>query len=73
MKKDTRKRYKCDCSCENVFYATKSLAQCMGKLDAGHGSCPKCKTFYNLTLDEENDRMILTRWEKYIEKIKSEE
>lgn len=67
------KRYKCDCKCGNVFYACKSITQSWGILDAGHGSCPKCKTFYNLTVDEDNDRMILRPWEEYLESRRDKE
>lgn len=61
---DKRERYKCECKCGNVFYACKSIFQSWGMLENGHGSCPACKTFYRLTLDEKNKRMILTKWEK---------
>jgi len=66
---DKRKRYKCECKCGNVFYATKSILQNMGMLNAGCGSCPKCKTFYNLTLDEENEIMELLEWDEYQKNI----
>lgn len=67
---DTRERYKCECPCGKVFYAAMSLAQSWGSLDAGHGSCPECKTFYNLTVQEETKSMKLTPWDEYIENRK---
>ena len=67
---DKRKRYKCECKCGGVFYACKSLFQEMGELDKGHGTCPKCETFLNLTFDEKNEKMVLTEWNEWIEKRK---
>ena len=67
MSEDKRKRYKCECKCGNTFYACKSIFHQMGMNENGCGSCPECQTFYNLTLDEENERMILTEWIEYIE------
>ena len=73
MSEDKRKRYRCDCPCGNTFWACKSIFQEFFKNDkAGHGSCPECKTFYNLTFDAENECMKLTKWEDYIEKCKKE-
>jgi hypothetical protein len=69
---DKRKRYKCECECGNVFWATKSMFQNWGMNDCGNGTCPKCKRFYNLTLDEENGRMILTEWSEWSKKRKGE-
>lgn len=66
--KDERKRYECNCYCGKTFYACKSIFQEWGILDKGHGSCPECKTFYNLSVDEENGKMILTEWNKYLNK-----
>lgn len=63
---DKRKRYKCECKCGHIFYATKSFLQCWGQLDSGCGSCKECKTFFNLTVDEENERMILTEWNEWL-------
>lgn len=71
--KDTRKRYKCECPCGNTFWACKSiLQQNFGSPELGSGSCPKCKVYYNLTVDEENECMKLTKWDDYIEKRKKE-
>ena len=54
------------CECGHVFYACKSIAQEMGVIDAGCGSCPKCETFLNLTFDEENKEMKTIEWQKYL-------
>jgi len=67
---DKRQRYECECTCGFTFYACKSLFQQWGLIDSGSGSCPKCKVFYNLTLDEENKKMILTEWEKHMKNRK---
>lgn len=65
--KDTRERYKAVCcECGNVFYACKSIAQELGVLDAGHGSCPNCKTFLNLKFNEENKEMNTMKWKDYL-------
>lgn len=40
--------------------------------DKGHGTCSKCKTFHNLTVDEENEQMIVTPWEEYMKKKEAE-
>lgn len=64
--KDT-KRFKAVCSeCGHAFYACKSIAQELGLLDEGHGSCPKCKTFLNLTFDEKSNEMKTMSWNKYL-------
>lgn len=73
MMEDTRERYKCECPCGKVFYAAKSIFQYWGILDAGHGSCPECKTFYNLTVQEETKSMKLTPWDEYVASIKKAE
>lgn len=69
--KDDRKRYNCKCPvCSTEFQACKSIFQeSFGMIDAGSGSCPKCGTFHNLTVDEENGAMVVTPWEKYKEMI----
>ena len=68
------KRYRCDCPCGKTFYATKSIFQSeFGMPECGRGSCPDCETFYNLTVDEENNRMILTKWDEYLEKRKKQQ
>jgi len=54
------------CECGHVFHACKSIAQDMGVSDAGCGSCPECKTFLNLTFDEENKEMKTMEWQKYL-------
>lgn len=63
-----KKKYKCKCPiCGCEFFAQKSLFQEMFKeIDMGHGSCPDCKEFLNLKVDEENECMIVTPWEEYI-------
>lgn len=66
MIEDTRERYKCECPCGNIFYAAMSIFQSWGVLDAGHGSCPECNAFYNLTLQKEFKSMKLTPWNEYI-------
>ena len=67
--KDERKRYECNCKCGKTFYACKSIFQELGQLDLGHGSCPECFAFYNLSVDEENSKMILTEWNDYLKKM----
>lgn len=67
---DTRKKYHCKCPiCGHEYWACKSLFQeAFGMQDMGCGSCPKCRTFHNLTVDEENELMIVTSWEDYTKK-----
>lgn len=74
MDKDNRERYQCICPiCNKIFWACKSILQeDFGMLDMGSGSCPKCKTFHNLTVDEENKQMIVTPWEEYMKARKGE-
>lgn len=63
----SKERYSCKCPvCGHEFWAAKSLAHEMGILDGGHGSCPSCGTFHNLTLDEGNKKMLVKPWDKYI-------
>ncbi len=71
MVEEKRERYTCLCPvCGYEFYACKSIAQeAFGIEDAGHGSCPKCKTFHNLQLDEANKKMIVTPWDEYLKKL----
>lgn len=68
---DKRDRYLCICPiCSNEFWACKSIAQeAFGILDMGSGSCPKCKTFHNLTIDEKSNKMIVTPWEEHIKSM----
>lgn len=70
MKEDNMKRYECKCPvCGRIFWACKSIAQeDWNMLEAGHGSCPGCNTFHNLTFDKENQRMVVTPWEEFIKK-----
>lgn len=64
---DNKKRYKTVCcECGQIFHACKSIAQEMGVLDAGCGSCPECETFLNLTFDEGNKEMKTMEWQKYL-------
>ena len=67
---DTRKRYYCKCPiCSHEFWACKSIFQeGFGMPDMGSGRCQKCKTYHNLTVDEENERMIVTPWEDHMKK-----
>lgn len=68
MTEDIRKRYECKCPiCGCIFWACKSIAQEDWEMpEAGHGSCPNCNTFHNLTFDEENRQMIVTPWDQFI-------
>lgn len=68
LSEDTRKRYLCICPvCGHKFWACKSIFQeGFGMLDMGAGDCPKCGTRHNLTVDEKNNRMIVTPWKEYI-------
>lgn len=68
--KDNRKRYKAECSCGKVFYATKSILQSWGMNECGIATCPNCKTFYNLTFNEATEMMDLRPWQEYIDKQK---
>lgn len=72
MNEDKRERYSCKCPiCGHEFWACKSIAQeDFGMPDAGHGSCPSCKTFHNLTWDEDNKKMMVKPWDEYIKEIK---
>ncbi|PJI06595.1 MULTISPECIES: hypothetical protein [Clostridium] len=64
------KRFKTVCSeCGHTFYACKSIAQELGLLDAGHGSCPECKTFLNLTFDKNNNETKTIAWNKYLKSV----
>lgn len=68
---DERQRYSCKCPvCDKEFTACKSIAQEMGYLDMGAGSCPKCSEYLNLTVDEENKIMIATPWHIYSKNIR---
>lgn len=61
------KRYKAVCCvCDNVFYAGKSISQKLGILDGGHGSCPKCGEFLNLTFDYDKQEMETTKWSDWV-------
>lgn len=65
--KDEKERYKSRCSeCGHEFYACKSIGHNLGINEAGCGSCSKCKTFLNLTFDEQNKIMKTTEWGKWI-------
>lgn len=66
---DKRKKYRCNCLCGKTFYACKSIFHEMGILDRGGGSCPYCKKFFNLTVDEENNKMILMDWDEFVKKL----
>jgi hypothetical protein len=62
-----RDKLTCICPvCGYEFWACKSIAQEMGARECGHGSCPGCNTFHNLTVDEVNKSMIVTPWDKYM-------
>lgn len=64
---DTRERHKSICSeCGHEFYACKSMGQSMGDNSAGCGSCPKCRTFLNLTFNEDTQEMKTKEWGKWI-------
>lgn len=72
---NSRERYSCICPiCNNEFWACKSIFQeDFGIPDRGSGNCPKCKTYHNLTVDEQNKKMIVTPWEEYMNRKKGEE
>lgn len=62
-----KERYKAVCCvCGNVFYASKSIAQEWGVLDGGHGDCPKCNEFLNLTFDCDKQEMKTTKWSDWV-------
>ena len=62
------KRYDCVCpSCNEEFWASLSILQLMGQLDKGHGSCPECKMFLNLTFEPDSEKMICIPWDTYLE------
>lgn len=66
-REEDRQRYKAVCcKCGTKFYACKSIVQEIGIIDAGCGSCPKCRTFLNLTFDEQSKEMKTTEWDKYL-------
>lgn len=54
----------CVCGCE--FNVAKSIFQSWGMNDAGHGSCPRCKEFLNLTYVPEEEKMISKKWDDYL-------
>jgi hypothetical protein len=57
------------CVCGNTFFAALSIAQRdFGMNDAGHGRCPKCNEFLNLTYDPELQRMKTMKWDDYVQK-----
>lgn len=68
-----KKKYSCKCpKCGCEFHAQKSLFQEMfNEIDMGNGSCPDCKAFLNLTVDEENSSMIITPWDDHIKSVQS--
>lgn len=69
----SKEGYNAKCSeCGYEFQASKSIFQEMGILDHGHGSCPKCHTFLNLTFNEEKQEMITMNWDKYLKERKGE-
>lgn len=71
MSEFTPKRYPCTCAaCNRIFYAMKSIAQEWGMNDMGHGSCPKCNQFQNLTFDPATEVMITKKFEKHVAEIK---
>lgn len=62
-----RYRFKCP-SCNKEFFAAKSIGQELGILDAGHGRCPNCEEFLNLTFNPETNEMDATKWDEYIKR-----
>lgn len=62
-----KERYdtKC-CSCGHEFSASKSIMQEWGILDAGHGSCPECGEFLNLTYDPDKEIMVTLKWDDHV-------
>ncbi|MCR3759354.1 hypothetical protein KYB31_10180 [Clostridium felsineum] len=67
---ENRERFKAMCNeCGHTFYACKSIVQEIGILDAGHGSCHKCRTFLNLTFDENSNEMKTMEWSKYLKSV----
>ena len=61
----------CVCGCE--FNAARSILQMMGQNDAGHGTCPECKQFLNLTYVPQEEKMVSKKWEDYIAEIKDKD
>lgn len=70
METENKKVYDVKCvACDHEFYASKSMAQeIFGWNDKGSGSCPRCKTYLNLTFNEEEQRFISMEWNLYLER-----
>ena len=66
---DQENRYPATCCvCQHHFEAAKSIAQrAFNMPEAGHGACPKCGTFLNLTFNEAEQRMDTKSWEDWAE------
>ncbi|WP_018250349.1 hypothetical protein [Orenia marismortui] len=61
------KRYEATCCvCGNEFFANKSIMQHSGINEAGHGRCPECETFLNLTFDPEQEIMLTKKWDDFL-------
>ena len=71
MDEDKRERLSCLCPvCGTEFWACKSIFQeHFGLLDKGLGRCPRCNTLHNLTVDENNKRMIVKPLKDYFENM----
>jgi uncharacterized Zn-finger protein len=62
-----KERYNFNCpSCKKGLFAKPGMAMLSG-LNSGHGTCPYCKTFFHLRIDENNERMIAQDWNKFME------
>ncbi|AZR72513.1 hypothetical protein BBF96_03415 [Anoxybacter fermentans] len=65
----SEKRYPCKCAiCDHQFFVTKSILQHSGYNECGHGRCPKCKTFLNLTFVPELEIMRSMEWSEYVKR-----
>lgn len=66
-----RKRYAATCCiCGHAFYAALSIMQRnFGVNDGGHGHCPGCNEFLNLTFNPEAQRIETMKWSDYVQKL----
>lgn len=68
---EKRVGYRAKCpKCGQDFVACKSIMQEWGMLENGHISCPGCKTFLNLTFNPNQEVMVATDWNEWLESKK---
>ena len=67
---EANKRYKGTCpECGGTLWIAKSIAQNLGIINLGHGTCVHCKAFLHLEFNEDKQEFDCTNWEKYRSQI----